>query len=239
MTTQKSPSKIDINDEGSLTNCAIALAQFVGMPATGLALGVGSWVGLFHTAMISQPYVNLPVAVSELTALNGPVAVAAMAGIGFGVLANLSSQHVKEAGDAIKSFGQDMLSKTAQLGQALGLLKPGESATQKVIENADEPGANWKKMAAHSTLLMMAPVAISSTFMTLGTGMEALHNAAYAPYAIGAAATVAASAFAIYKSIKATSGMEHGGLGETLEQMNKPKPRKAEPKPESSTPSLG
>lgn len=154
---------------------------------------------LFSTGIAKQGYDSLAMAggAVQLTA------VAAACGLGIAVARNIKLSDFAEAGPALRNIGQGIMDKARQAGQALGILKEGQSATNKVAIEGAEPKEPWSKLAFESVALAVAPIAIAANTMAISaTAMTMSGNSSILPVALGAAATAVAADYLLYKAVK-------------------------------------
>lgn len=185
----KQETKENIVDLARITALAPLGFMYAGSGFTSLMLSTG--IG-------NNGYDVLSIAGGSL----GLAAVAGACGLGIGIARNITLKDVSNAGPALRSLGQDILEKARQAGQALGILKEGQTATNKVVVEGVAPKEPWSKLAIESVGLMVAPAALMSTVMALGaTAMTIGGNFEMLPIAVGAVGVAAASDYLLYKSM--------------------------------------
>lgn len=177
----------------------IDLARIATVAPLGLMYaGSGFTALMLSTGIAKTGYDALSIAGSSLAL----AAVAGACGLGIGIARNITLKDVSNAGPALRNAGQEILEKARQAGQALGILKEGQTATNKVVVEGVEPKEPWSKLAIESVGLMVGPAAMMSTVATLGaTAMTLMGNLEMLPIAVGAAGVAAASDYLFYKSM--------------------------------------
>lgn len=161
-------------------------------------------------------------------------AVAGACGLGIGIARNITLKDISTAGSALRNVGQYILEKARQAGQALGILKEGQTATNKVAVEGVAPKEPWSKLAIESVGLMVAPAAMMSTVMALGaTAMTIGGNFEMLPIAVGAAGVAAASDYLLYKS------MNNSYKRDVMEHKEDAKAKRVAKELPNESPSLG